>query len=286
MAEEEDSKALIEDSFHHLWNDAQNNTLWKRVKDQPRDLFKRSYKHKKFGDCLSMKATAIVPASMEEVIAQIKGIDHVEEWDPFFKSGTVLESWNENCDIIHSVYSTHVPAVPDRDFVFIECRKMRDDGAYMSVVTSVERSNIPVGSNTIRAKLAPSGFILFPTADAMKTSITYMLQVNIKGSIPVWLKQKLMMEIPQAIDRIGSSIRNKILKGMAVSLQTVIRERQARDSVAMLKKMASKRKFVAEEILQSERNYFKSLNIADTMFRVPLISSQPAIIPPYFQLST
>lgn len=66
-----------------------------------------------------------------------KQVDHIPKWDHLFIKGAIIKSYDENLDLIHVTYSSGVPLVSNRDFVYIEARTKREDGVFALAATSV-----------------------------------------------------------------------------------------------------------------------------------------------------
>jgi len=89
----------------------------------------------------------------------------------------------------------------DRDFVFCECTTRMEDGTGASLCMTIPKfsnriRNLEESHKIIRGHMGMSGFVFKDTAgtdpykpagtNSMSTDITYMVQINVKGSLPRW----------------------------------------------------------------------------------------------------
>jgi len=142
--------------------------------------------------------------SPDDCIQSLEDSKRTLEWDPAFKNETTLEVWEDN-GMKHQLYlNEHNGAlgglVSPREILNVRCYENEPDGSINVYFFSVDASDIPVKPNYTRAWNHPSA-MFYKKGEGNSTTLTYILQIDIKGTIPFWLVRGGLVQ--QVFDQMG-----------------------------------------------------------------------------------
>jgi len=148
------------------------------------------------GEIHTIRGQTLIAASVDNILTVCKGLDYWPELDPLFKEGHVVQKLDERHDIICTVYSTNVPLVYDREFLFIECRPSRDkDGTQYLITFSIDANKLglavpePLYPGVVRGWVTRGGMKIEPLPGEQQPlcKVTWIIATDPRGWIPQWV---------------------------------------------------------------------------------------------------
>jgi len=215
-----DLKDKNETEFKELLSTADEDKGWDLIKNANEVIIHKKRKENSPVHCVRGKGR--IKASAEEIGATVRAIDFVSDWDPFYRSGRVVESPDKDHDIIHCRYSLDTPLVSDREFVYLENRRRYDDGKIVVLAFSIPREDIALLPGCVRGEVVTTGFVIVPSRPTESEKkvleetesknefwceVTYVVQVDPKGWLPTWLVNFMAGNEPLCLDRIRTFIK-------------------------------------------------------------------------------
>jgi hypothetical protein len=156
------------------------------------------------------RGKGIIPATAEVLRLHLVQVDLRKYWDDMFLGGTYKIELTPTVRVCNYKFSAPWP-VTARDFVIIAGEKITDDGAFVTVVNSIERDDIPVDDSFVRGVLKSSGFVIRPLENDPVTGkprceITYLVQLNPMGWIPTIVVNAVNVSQPLCINTLKNAI--------------------------------------------------------------------------------
>lgn len=165
---------------------------WVHIKDV--DDIKCSFKRSDESPFVLVKGDGIVNASLDAVLEFCSDPNNLYITDPMLIEVDIIEELEKDFKIVHFM-AKMPPAVSNRDFVWQEFDGMWQEESprvAVSVVRSVEHEKVPPKQGFVRGELVSSGFLLREVVgDPSKARVTYMIHVDPKGWLPVFLVNML-----------------------------------------------------------------------------------------------
>lgn len=134
-----------------------------------------------------IRAVGILNFSCEEITSFIWDYTKKKSWDGMLDESSVVKSFSDTFRIQYERFTAPWP-VSYRDFVFAAKIINRDDGILL-VAKSIN-ANVPEQRSVVRAEVVTSGFVL-KRVDANTTEMTYLVCVDLKGSLPGFIVKQL-----------------------------------------------------------------------------------------------
>ncbi|KAJ3111437.1 hypothetical protein HDU96_005697 [Phlyctochytrium bullatum] len=138
------------------------------------------------------------PWSLHEALSVIRSMQARQVWDPRFEGGKVLETFNANESLTYTMQKGTFP-VSGRDLACVTRIEIQEGVARM-IAASVVDDAAPEDPKRVRAFLTLAGWVLKKVAGGIQA--TYIVQVDIKGTIPTSLLKALQAQTPRAIKEI------------------------------------------------------------------------------------
>ncbi len=130
----------------------------------------------------SFKGSGPVAASSEKVLRVVLDLAGQDKWDPLFRCGTVVETYDDLSDLRYAVWQTpQCPPKTGRNMVYLRGTKCLPDGTCIVAFISRERSDLPVFRGTVRGQVEASGWVIQPMGDKPKSLVTYVCSVDLAG---------------------------------------------------------------------------------------------------------
>ncbi|KAJ3193380.1 hypothetical protein HK101_004934 [Irineochytrium annulatum] len=143
------------------------------------------------------------PWSVMEVMAVVKSVQARETWDARFEGGKILETFNFDEALTYTMQRGTFP-VAGRDLVTSTLTEFDDGfhhgvdgGSVYQIATSVVDGKAPEDAKRVRAHLTVAGWIFKRVANGVHC--TYIVQVDIKGSVSSSLLKMLQASTPRCI---------------------------------------------------------------------------------------
>jgi len=124
-----------------------------------------------------------------------------EKWDARFEAGYALERYSQRSFKFYSVQKGSWPVSP-RDLVGAQDMEINEDGSLIVLAqTSVpDNEKTPPVSGMVRASLDFAGWVL--KQEGSNTDVTYVVHINLNGTIPTWMVERVLVETPLCVARV------------------------------------------------------------------------------------
>jgi len=174
-------KDQIEENIRILESEAFNDDGWKVSKEK--EGFTAFLKEDPSTPIKSAKARGILKEHPDLVYPFISGLEE-PNIDKHFVKGRDIHKFDEHNEIVYARYNAGVALVADRDFVYFESRKNKENGEKIVICFSIDRKDVPDVPDVVRAHIYYSGWVLRPLNDGTECHATFSAQVDPKGWIP------------------------------------------------------------------------------------------------------
>jgi hypothetical protein len=136
-------------------------------------------------------------------IAQSPGARSI--WDDRFESAELKERYTRREALFHSRIKGTWP-VSGRDLVGTSIVEYKEGEEYIVAMSSVDEPTLPPVSSHVRATLPISGWVLKPL-EGGAIAITYIVHVNLNGSIPGAFVKAVQNQTPLCAGRVAAYAR-------------------------------------------------------------------------------
>ncbi|KAK8760253.1 steroidogenic acute regulatory protein-like [Amblyomma americanum] len=147
--------------------------------------------HSKFGKIYKYAGT--LPAPPETVLDIL--FNKLEEqvlWNPSVKEARVIESIDNQTDIVYILSDGAKGVISSRDFVNLRMWQRRGE-SYLLCAISAEHSKQPPKKTVVRGEQGPLLYMLAPSDTEMhRSKFQWLLNVNLKGWLPQYIIDKAM----------------------------------------------------------------------------------------------
>ncbi|KAJ3167927.1 hypothetical protein HDU88_001874 [Geranomyces variabilis] len=145
-------------------------------------------------------------ATAQQILSVVKSSSARKVWDGRFEDGHALVNYNLDESLVMSQQKGTFP-VSGRDFVTANMTHYDDDGTIYFTATSVVDRSAPVDTKRVRAHLTVAGWIIKPVPEGV--AVTYIVQVDIKGSVPSSIIKVIQTQTPLCIAEVFKFLRQK-----------------------------------------------------------------------------
>ncbi|TPX68871.1 hypothetical protein SpCBS45565_g02823 [Spizellomyces sp. 'palustris'] len=147
------------------------------------------------------------PWTAQEIVSVVKSATARRSWDARFEDGRALVNYNLDEALTYSQQKGTFP-VSGRDFVTTNMIHFDPKtGAVYYTATSVVDQSAPTDPKRVRAHLTVAGWILKPVSGGV--SVSYIVQVDVKGSIPSSIIKVIQTQTPLCIAEVFKYIEHK-----------------------------------------------------------------------------
>lgn len=153
----------------------------------------------------TIKAKFQLKATQRQLKMMLLDIDHLNDWQDQTVSAQVLKKVNANEIIYHT--EVHAPVVDNRDFV-IRLVAQQINSKEMKVTLTSIPDYIPHKKNVVRVPMSKAIWQVKEEKPGV-LSVQYTLQIDLGGTLPVWLVNSLSHKAPHDTFK---SMREKIGK--------------------------------------------------------------------------
>lgn len=162
-------------------------------------LFKREVPGKPL---LMVRGTGRVDRHPACVFEMLSNLDNKKKWNQQFRSLEIIEELDDYVRIMRDEYNPIWP-VSGRDFCIFQTIHFDDDGGFVVASRSVEDDRVPEQDGIVRAELDIGGAHVRPAPDnPMHSIVTYLVSIDLKGSIPTMVKNAVATKQPLCVDGI------------------------------------------------------------------------------------
>ncbi|KAJ3184234.1 hypothetical protein HDU87_005081 [Geranomyces variabilis] len=145
-------------------------------------------------------------ATAQQILSVVKSSSARKVWDGRFEDGNALVNYNLDESLVMSQQKGTFP-VSGRDFVTANMTHYDEDGTIYFTATSVVDRSAPVDTKRVRAHLTVAGWIIKPVPEGV--AVTYIVQVDIKGSVPSSIIKVIQTQTPLCIAEVFKFLRQK-----------------------------------------------------------------------------
>ncbi|CAG9331628.1 unnamed protein product [Blepharisma stoltei] len=135
-----------------------------------------------------IKATGLINQSFQRVHDELWDYQHKTEWDDICLESSLVETFDQDYRVLYQIFKCPWP-ISNRDFIFVQKRSFIGEDLLISS-TSVPVESIPEKRGMVRADVDLTGFHLEKVEDNV-SRLTYYVSVDLKGSIPLALSNKI-----------------------------------------------------------------------------------------------
>jgi len=158
---------------------------WENIKNSQELV---AFKRKTDSGIHLIKAIAEMDRSPEEVFNIIWDYERKHEWDEMLLESTLVQEFESDLRVLYNRFHAPWP-VSERDFVFASKKYIEDSGSILVVGCSVD-AGVPERNKTVRGEILASGFYIEKLSET-RCRVTYLVNVDPKGSLPTWLVNKM-----------------------------------------------------------------------------------------------
>mmetsp|Transcript_31298 Transcript_31298/g.30959 ORF Transcript_31298/g.30959 Transcript_31298/m.30959 type:complete len:206 (+) Transcript_31298:26-643(+) len=153
-----------------------------------------------------IKAIGLINRTPQQIVDVICDYQHKSEWDDMCVESLMVQEFDPNYRVLYQRFWAPWP-ISHRDFVFAS--KVSNIGEDIIIVAkSVETELAPEKSGVVRGSINTSGFYLQKLGENL-TRLTYLVSVDPKGSLPLWVVNQLgkkQCQVPYKLKvRLGDS---------------------------------------------------------------------------------
>ena len=149
-----------------------------------------------------VKGTGLVNVPPKFVMHFLKDTTYTLQLDDMLKEARIMHVISPAVQIVHMLYKGVWPTAP-RDFGVLNISGERDNQTWLSAAISVEDSRIPNEKGYVRGRLECGGYVVRAVPGNPNVSeVTYVAQVDLKGSIPTMVTNKIADSQPQCVNKL------------------------------------------------------------------------------------
>ncbi|CAG9330859.1 unnamed protein product [Blepharisma stoltei] len=174
---------------------------WEEIKLKVNTV--KGSRRKAAGGLYIVRGEGDINRSAIEVIEYIKDINRKAEYDDMFESGYVIEKLTDEMEIAYQKYKKTGP-VSSRDLCLLQRRFDLEGGKIVAIAMSTTHPNCPE-TKFVRAHLYLGCFVLTPVSPTV-THMVYMINVDIKGSIPKFIINSVQSDQALVVEKIRKNL--------------------------------------------------------------------------------
>ena len=153
-----------------------------------------------------VKGTGMVKAPPEFILRFLKDPSTTIKLDEFLKESKIVHEVSGAVHIVHLLYKAVWPTSP-RDFSIMSVSGQFDKQTWVEAGVSVQDPRIPQEKGYVRGELIVGGYVIRSVPDNPELSeVTYAAQVDLKGSIPTFVVNKITESQPQCVSRLRNLV--------------------------------------------------------------------------------
>ncbi|EJU06506.1 Bet v1-like protein [Dacryopinax primogenitus] len=188
--------ALLEIALAKVQTETTSSSGWSTIGTQEDVLLEKKYTD---SGLPIVRGKGVVQGTLPREMLQAIALPGCRErWDARFETGFSLEKYAQSEGKFYTGQKGTWP-VSGRDIVGAQATKFADDGSWVqNVQTSVpDTDQTPPVNGKVRATLDFAGWTLMRNGD--DTEVTYVVHINLNGSIPAWIQDRIATEIPLCV---------------------------------------------------------------------------------------
>ena len=152
----------------------------------------------------AVKGTGYVNAPPEFINRVIP--TNQQQLDDMLREVQLIHKTNITLNLAHLMYKAVWPTSP-RDFAMLSVGGQIDEHTWVQAGVSVEDYRIPEEKGYVRASLISGGYMIKDCpGQPERSQVTYIAKVDLKGSIPTFVVNKVSASQPQCINRLRTFV--------------------------------------------------------------------------------
>ena len=153
-----------------------------------------------------VKGTGMVKAPPEFILRFLKDPSTTTKLDELLKESKIVHEVSGAVHIVHLLYKPVWPTSP-REFSVMSVSGQFDKQTWVEAGISVQDPRIPQEKGYVRGELIVGGYVIRSVPDNPELSeVTYAAQVDLKGSIPTFVVNKITESQPQCVSRLRNYV--------------------------------------------------------------------------------
>ncbi|XP_068113643.1 steroidogenic acute regulatory protein, mitochondrial-like [Hyperolius riggenbachi] len=165
---------------------------WQATKDEKNGDRTANKKIPQIGNVF--RTEAVIDSPPEHIYMQLfENLEHMDQWNPGISKVQILHRIGKNTLLTREVTAQlPITSISQRDFVSVRHCCQAGSALYL-IGTAACSQLMPPQQGVVRAEAALSCIVLRPLeGDSRKTHFTWLLSVDLKGSIPQFLTDKAL----------------------------------------------------------------------------------------------
>jgi hypothetical protein len=156
-----------------------------------------------------VKGVGVINSSPMDVLSIICDVTKRKWYDDMISEGRVLEEVDDCTQVVYQLYKAGALCKTGaRDFVHVSYWRRLPNGTCVLVGKSIEHPSMPSASppaGTTRAEVVCAGWVIKPSIkDPNRALATYVLHLDLKGSVPAAMVNVIVRKQPQCINELRS----------------------------------------------------------------------------------
>ncbi len=152
------------------------------------------------GSVNCVKGTGIVNVPPKFIMHFLKDPTYNTKLDDMLKEVRDVQVVSPAVQLVHMLYKAVWPTAP-RDFAVINISGIRDSQTLISAAVSVNDDRIPNEKGYVRGHLDAGGYVIrVVPGNPNMSEVVYVAQVDLKGSLPVMVTNKIADMQPQCVN--------------------------------------------------------------------------------------
>lgn len=147
-----------------------------------------------------VKGTGPVNVPPTFIMKFLKDRTYTTQLDDMLKEARVIHVMSEAVQLVQMLYKSIWPTSP-RDFAVLNISGQLDPRTWISAAVSIEDTRIPQEKGHVRGHLEAGGYVIRAVPGKPDVSeVTYVAQVDLRGSIPSMVVNKIADSQPQCVN--------------------------------------------------------------------------------------
>lgn len=162
--------------------------------------------------------TVILNAHAHDIASIVISMERRRWYDFYFSDGSTVEIVDANTRVNHAIFeATDLCRGTSREFLVVDHWRQLPDGKYVVVSRSIEHPNLPISQSITRSHVEFAGFVIEPIESDTSISIpknfapsckvTYITQVDLRGSLPNWISSLMVKQQPMVLQMLQKLFR-------------------------------------------------------------------------------
>lgn len=159
-----------------------------------------------------VKGTGIIHAPPEFVYRIVRNVENNTKLDDMLKETRVIDRITDTTVLVHLIFKAVWPSSP-RDFTLISTAGRYDDTTLIESGVSVVDPRLPDEKGYVRGNILCGGYVIKECpGKSDQSEVTYVSQVELKGSIPTFAANKVSESQPQCVSRLRALAEEQYTK--------------------------------------------------------------------------